>query len=411
MKIALIVPEFPSLSQTFVLNQITGLIDRGHQVDIFAERSDNQPKMHADISKYKLLERTYYLPSLPRNKIVRVLKGLNLSIKFIFKRPDVILRALNFFKFGRKASSLSLLFQSTPFLHKDAYDIVHCHFGPCGSLATMLKGIGVLKGKLTTVFHGYDLTSYLNQSGINCYAHLFQQGDLFLPISQTWKEKLIQLRCPEQKIKVHRMGVDTLKFSICSRKNKRKNRIDILTVARLVEKKGVRYGIEAIAKLKSNMPEIQYKIAGDGPLRTELEALIKRLGVSKKVKLLGWICQDELLKLMDKADILIAPSVTSRENDQEGIPVVLIEAMAKGIAVLSTYHSGIPEIVIDGVTGLLTRERDSDTLAERLSYLISNPDKRQELGSRGRQFIKENYDINKLNDQLVEVFYQLISQN
>jgi colanic acid/amylovoran biosynthesis glycosyltransferase len=394
-----------------VLNQITGLIDRGHQVDIFAERSDNQPKMHADISKYKLLERTYYLPSLPRNKIVRVLKGLNLSIKFIFKRPDVILRALNFFKFGRKASSLSLLFQSTPFLHKDAYDIVHCHFGPCGSLATMLKGIGVLKGKLTTVFHGYDLTSYLNQSGINCYAHLFQQGDLFLPISQTWKEKLIQLRCPEQKIKVHRMGVDTLKFSICSRKNKRKNRIDILTVARLVEKKGVRYGIEAIAKLKSNMPEIQYKIAGDGPLRTELEALIKRLGVSKKVKLLGWICQDELLKLMDKADILIAPSVTSRENDQEGIPVVLIEAMAKGIAVLSTYHSGIPEIVIDGVTGLLTRERDSDTLAERLSYLISNPDKRQELGSRGRQFIKENYDINKLNDQLVEVFYQLISQN
>ena len=95
MKIALIVPEFPSLSQTFVLNQITGLIDRGHQVDIFAERPDNQPKMHADISKYKLLQRTYYLPCLPRNKIVRVLKGLNLSIKYIFKKPDVVLRALN----------------------------------------------------------------------------------------------------------------------------------------------------------------------------------------------------------------------------------------------------------------------------------------------------------------------------
>jgi len=128
MKIALIVPEFPSLSQTFVLNQITGLIDRGHQVEIFAERADNQVKIHGDISKYKLLQKTYYLPCLPRNKVVRVLKGLNVSIKIFIKKPKVVLGALNFFKYGRNASSLYLLFQSIPFLNKNNYDIQPAFF-------------------------------------------------------------------------------------------------------------------------------------------------------------------------------------------------------------------------------------------------------------------------------------------
>ena len=146
-------------------------------------------------------------------------------------------------------------------------------------------------------------------------------------------------------------------------------------------------------------------------MKSELEALIDHFNLNENVSLLGWIRQDEVLNLMDEADILIAPSVTSIENDQEGIPVVLIEAMAKGLPVLSTYHSGIPEIVIDGVNGLLVGERDSDALAEQLLYLVSNPEKMTEMGTRARQFIEENYDINKLNDQLVEIFNNLIGQN
>ena len=411
MKIAFIVPEFPSLSQTFVLNQITGLIDRGHHVEIFAEYADNQSKTHEDVSKYKLIQKTHYLPCLPENKILRTLKGLIFLMKYMPNQPKVVLRALNFFKYGRQASSLNLLFKSLPFLHKDTYDIVHCHFGPSGSLAAMLRDIGAVEGKLTTVFHGYDLTSYINQSRVNCYGNLFQQGDLFLPISQKWKEKLIQLGCSDTKIKVHRMGVDTNKFVFHSTKDNKKDRFDILTVARLVEKKGVCYGVEAIAKLKEKIPAVHYHIAGDGPLKSELEALIDHFNLNENVSLLGWIRQDEVLNLMDEADILIAPSVTSIENDQEGIPVVMIEAMAKGLPVLSTYHSGIPEIVIDGVNGLLVGERDSDALAEQLLYLVSNPEKMTEMGTRARQFIEENYDINKLNDQLVEIFNNLIGQN
>ena len=411
MKIAFIVPEFPSLSQTFVLNQITGLVDRGHHVEIFAERSDDQPKTHADVSKYQLLQKTYYFPILPVNKIVRFLKGLIFVFKYFLKRPGVALRAINFFKYGKQASSLNLLFQSMPFLHKSAYDIIHCHFGPYGNLAAMLRDIGAVEGKLTTVFHGYDLTSYINQNSVNCYDDLFQRGDLFLPISQKWKEKLIQLGCPATKIKVHRMGVDTKKFVLHSTKDNKKDRFDILTVARLVEKKGVCYGIEAVAKLRKKIPAVHYYIAGDGPLKPELEALINHFGLNENVSLLGWIRQDELLNLMEKTDILIAPSVTGIENDKEGIPVVLIEAMAKGLPVLSTYHSGIPEVVIDGVNGLLVGERDSDDLAEKLLYLFLNPDKMKKMGIRGRQFIEENCDINKLNDKLLKIFNKLIGQN
>lgn len=415
MKIAFIVGRFPCLSETFILNQITGLIDRGHEVDIYAYGHGKDLKMHADIERYNLLHRTFYYgddyQKIPTNKFWRFMKGLNLISKNIHKKPMALLKSLNIFKFRREALSLFTLYSIIPFLDKDIYDIVHCHFGPNGNLGALLKYAGVFKGKLITAFHGYDMTQYIEKNGNNVYDHLFKEGDLFLPISERWKDKLIMLGCSEQKIIVHRMGINISKFPFHPRKPRKDGKINLLTIARLVEKKGVQYGIQAVAQVIRKYPKIEYRIIGDGPLKTDLENLIKKLDICSNVKLLGWKQQEEVIELMEESDILLAPSVTAKNGDQEGIPVAIMEALAQGLPVISTYHSGIPELIEDGISGFLVPERDINALAEKLDYLMRHREIWPEKARVGRKHIEENYDINKLNDRLVQIYQSICNKN
>jgi colanic acid/amylovoran biosynthesis glycosyltransferase len=166
----------------------------------------------------------------------------------------------------------------------------------------------------------------------------------------------------------------------------------------------MQYGIQAMAEVTKRFPNIEYKIIGDGPLRRTLEDLIKELRITDTVKLLGWKQQEELVKFLTEADILLAPSVTSLDGDQEGIPVVLMEALAQGLPVVSTYHSGIPELVHDKKSGLLVQERDVNSLVEKLELLLGNQESWAEMGKAGLKHVKENYEINTLNDQLVNLY-------
>lgn len=407
MKIAFIVSQFPTLSETFILNQITGLLDRGHEVDIFAWSKGKESKVLPEIMKYGLLDRTYFV-NKPYNKIWRVLKAIGLILFNFHKNPKAILKSLNFFKYGKKALSLKLLYDSILFLDEDSYDIIHCHFGPNGNLGVLLRDFGLIKGKVVTTFHGYDMSAIVREQGEDVYNFLFENGDLFLPISEYWKEKLIKMGCNERSIIVYRMGIDTNKFQFSLRS--KKHDIQLLTIGRFVEKKGIEYGIQAVAKIIKKHPSVEYKIAGKGPLISKLECLIEEHGVEKNVKLLGWQHQDEVIKLMKKADIFVAPSITSKEGDQEGIPLTIMEALATGLPVVATEHSGIPELVQDGRSGFLVPERDVEALAEKLEHLIEHPERWPKIGRAGRKFVEENYDINKLNDQLVEIYKNLIEK-
>ena len=408
MKIAFIVTEFPSLSQTFVLNQITGLIDRGHEVEIFAEALKSDIEIPKEVERYRLMERISFHRMVPQKKFIRYTKGLVDAIKLLPKNPLPILRSLNFFKFGKKALSLTLLYQILPFVKGGPFDIVHCHFGPCGQFGIFLKDLGVPTGKVSTVFHGYDISKYLKTFGNSVYDNLFQKGDIFLPISEYWKEKLVELGCPKEKIAVHRMGIDTTKFVPIERKLHAKRKVQLVSIARLVEKKGVQYGIRAVSRVIETFPNIEYLIIGDGPLRGSLELLIQELHVGEHIHLLGWKEQEAIIDIMRNTDILLVPSVTSRNGNQEGIPVVLMEALAQGIPVVSTYHSGIPELVQEGKSGLLVPEHDVDGLVEKLEYLLTQPERWPEMGKEGRRHVENHYEINKLNDRLVEVFQQLL---
>ena len=197
MKIAFLLSGFPTLSETFILNQITGLLDMGHDVKIFAQCKPKEKKVHSDVKKYQLMRRVHYF-DMPHNKIKRVLKAIVLIIKNFHKDPVKIVKSLNVYKYGKMALSLRLLYLLIPFLDKK-FDIIHCHFGPNGIIGAYLKELGI-SSKLLTSFHGYDMSIFIRMNGNDVYQKLFLNGDLFLPVSNCWKDKLIELGCDEKKL-------------------------------------------------------------------------------------------------------------------------------------------------------------------------------------------------------------------
>ncbi len=409
MKIAFIVNEFPSLSQTFVLNQIKGLIDRGHSVDIFAEKKRGDIKIHEIVKRYQLLERSHYPLIIPQNFLCRILTCLGYIAESLKGNPKAIFNSLNIFKYGRKALSLRLFYQILPFLQNEPYDIIHCQFGMLGPQALLVKQIIGGSTKLVTSFRGADASKYLkDRTGV--YDELFQEGDIFCPVSLSLKRRIMEEGCQENKIVIIPSGIDCEKFRYSERRvSLGSEPTKIVTIGRLVEKKGVRYALEAISKLVEAGKNINYFVVGDGPLHGDLECLIKDLGIENHAQLLGWRDQDEVIHLLQSMHILLAPSITATNGDQEGIPNVLKEAMALGLPVVGTHHGGIPELVDDGVSGFLVKERDVDSLADRLTYLVDHPEIWTNMGKAGNRFIRENYDANKLNDQLIGLYEQFLS--
>ncbi|MCM3181932.1 glycosyltransferase [Priestia megaterium] len=396
MKILFVVGQFPKLSETFILNQITGLIDQGHQVDILAEKPTFQENAHEDVHKYNLIDRTYYydFPNSKKDK-------LEILFKATLKYPIKVLQMLNFRKFGKEVFSLRQIMVLEAMQNKQLnYDVIHCHFGPNGILAAILKDLNLLKGKISTTFHGYDMTTYLKDRGDNVYDFLFKSGDAFLPISNFWAEKLKSLGCESSKISVHPMGVSLEKFKAV--KPAGNSKIKLLSVARLVEKKGIQFSIEAVCRLIEQGYDVEYNIVGDGPLKPSLNTQIGNL--NDKIKFLGWKTQEETVKLIEESDIFLVPSVTSENGDMEGIPVVLMEAMAMQKPVISTYHSGIPELITSNSDGLLVPEKDVDALYDELENLIKDSNRSEDIGIAARKTIQSKHDINMLNIKLIDSF-------
>jgi len=242
------------------------------------------------------------------------------------------------------------------------------------------------------------------------YNELFKIGDLFLPVCKFFRKRLISLGCNPRKIKVQYSSIDCKKFSFKERSPSSNNTIQIITVARLTEKKGLEYAIKAIKRLLKKFPHIKYKIVGTGPLKKKLEQMIKELNLQQSIELIGWACQDKVAALLSEAHIFIHPSITDYKGSQEGIPNALKEAMARGMPVVSTYHAGIPELVENDVSGFLVSEKDSKALARKIAFLIKNPGLWKKIGMAARKKIESEFSKEKTNDQLVEIFQNLLAQ-
>ena len=402
MNIAFIVDEFPSISQTFVLNQITGLLDRGHQVDVFTrEISGEKEQHHPDIERYGLLERTHYL-GCPMGRWSRVVNAADLCLRRMRTNPGALLGALNVFRYGRCASSLTLLFQTAPFFRH--YDIVHCQFGHNGRLGAILKKLGLQK-KLVVTFHGYDIRAGLAGGG-SVYGELWDEVDCLIAISKYNHDHLLRFGGDPEKIVYHPVGIDCQRFSYkCRAARRGDHRIKLLSVSRLVEEKGLESGIRALRQLTQDAPEfsLRYDIIGEGPLRARLQQLVDELFLSSRVHLLGAKSQNEVIKALHDSDILLAPSIA------EALPVSLMEAHAVGLPVLATRVGSVDQIVQHGISGFLVPPGDVAALSRGLADLMESPDRRADMGRRGRRHIEQHYDIDRLNDRLVKLYSELLA--
>lgn len=403
MRIAFIVDTFPSLSETFILNQITGLIDLGHDVEIFAGTRPVDRDFHSDIQKYDLIPRTFFHNDKPYNRFVRFIEASWLFFTNFHKNPWAILRSLNFFRYGRDASSLTYFYKVILFICIGKFDILQCHFGPNGNLGALLKELGI-KGKLVTMFHGYGIRQGIEQGG-DIYKRLFEQGDCFLSISAYNREHLIQFGADENKIITHPVGIDLRRFSFQEKQIqglKRPTRI--ITIGRFVKEKGFSDGLSTIHKLvyEKGITNIEYHIVGDGQLQGELTELVVKYKLNNYVRFLGAQNQDGVNKILHDSDIYFLPSIA------EALPVVLMEAQAVCLPVVATDVGSVSQLVIDGKNGFLVPSGDSTLMAEKLAYLIANPLCWQVMGKKGRAIIEEHYDIRKLNEQLESIYKNLI---
>lgn len=360
LRILMVVERFPWCTKQVIINQYIGLYERGHDIYIYSEkRMKDAPMDEGFLERYDIPARTYY-EKLP---------------------PD---------------------------LH--TYDIIIFQYGNLAKKFCQIKKEYGLKAKIVTFFRGFDITAD-EQIRPGEYEELFKIGDLFLPICEYFKFRLLMLGCDPAKVAVQYSGVNCLYFSFKQKKVKRHEPVHIISVGRLIEKKGFTCAVRAVIEVlrRTNVP-IKYTIVGDGRQRRNIEDLIKRYKLEKYINLVGWKTQGELAALLESAHICMLPCTTSKNGTQDAPINVLKEAMLCGLPVISTYHGGIIEIVEPNVSGYLVPERDVHALARALQYLVENPNLWAKMGAAGRKRVRNLFDMEKLNATLEERLYAVVEQ-
>jgi colanic acid/amylovoran biosynthesis glycosyltransferase len=354
MKILMVVAEFPKLHDICMLNQMTGLIDRGHDVHIYAEVKGNTTVLQKDVEQYKLLDKTIF-GDLPSD----------------INQYDIVM-----FQLGHKL-----------------FDIKKTHN---------------FKGKVVVSLRGYDITGFLKENP-HAYDPYFISCDLFMPVCNNFKNILKQAGCPVHKIALLHSAIHCSKFKFKERNIPRYGIINIVSAGRFVEKKGFIYAIEAIGSLIKKYPQIRYTIIGEGKLKHSYKKLIKKLGLEDKIILEPWHTHEEYIAILDKAHIFVVPSITADNNDQEGIPNVLKEAMAMGLVAIATHHSGNPELITHGISGFLVPERNASAISRTIEYIITKPGSWTPMQLAATKKINNEFNCEKENDKLETILYRLLN--
>ena len=406
MKVGFFLLKFPLSSETFVLNQITAFIDMGFEVEIVALQKGDTQNTHAAWTKYNLAARTRWLQDEPTGKVAKLRHRASQTLRGIHRKNTW--QALNLKRYGAESRNLilsAICGQVAKPLHADVFI---AHFGPAGVTAAKLRELGVIRGKIATIFHGIDISSreVLNHYTPE-YQQLFRRGDLMLPISDLWAGRLQKMGCPREKIAVSRMGVDMTRFSPRPVKAPA-TPLEIISVARLTEKKGLHVAIEACRQLKELGVAFRYRILGIGPWERRLRTLIEQYQLEDVVEMPGFKPSHEVKEMLDDADVFLLPSVTGADGDMEGIPVALMEAMAVGIPVVSTLHSGIPELVEADKSGWLVPENDARALAQRLAAFSQlDSDELAPVVKRAREKVEHDFNQQVINRELASLLQAL----
>ncbi len=398
MKVAVVVGDFPKLSETFILYEIIELIKMGVDIQILALSEANEDIYHKEVDEFNLRNRTIYLSRNRKGKkiakyfvlIINFIKCLLMNPRMFYRivlYKKHILRNINWF------ASLNC--------RDEKYDIIYCHFGYNALKILPLVKLEILHGNLFVVFHGVDISKHIKIYGESLYKELFGSVSGLLPISNLWLSRLIELGADIDKTRVHRMGIplDETQYRI----PKKTGQINSISLCRLVEKKGIEIAIRALYRLKNEI-NFKYRIIGDGILKDQIQRMIDDLELNDSISLEGSLRHNAVYELMNASDILLAPSHEALDGDKEGIPVTIMESMGIGLVVVSTTHSGIPELVDDGETGFLAIEKNVQSFEMKIKEAVNSD--WDLITKKARRKIEEEYTVKGNVNELVQLFHE-----
>ena len=282
-------------------------------------------------------------------------------------------------------------------------DLIHAHHGFQGVRCLRAKRRSALP--MVTSFYGADATRAAGEAEWRAgYRRLFREGELFLAEGSSMAAQLGRMGCPEQKIAVHHLGVDLGRIPFNPPAPGERTRV--LICASFREKKGIPDGIRAVARARERTgADVRLVLVGDGPGRPAVEQTLAATGIGGCTERLGVLPYRRLIEELGRCQVLLQPSRTAADGDSEGgAPVILLEAQAAGIPVVTTRHADIPEYVVDETSGLMAEEGDVEGLADRLEALLGDPSRWPAMGRAGRAHVEANYNASRQARALESIY-------
>ena len=287
--------------------------------------------------------------------------------------------------------------------------LIHAHFGPSG--IEILPIAKHFKIPLVVSFHGYDgsiLLNYVdykqNLKGLIEYSHVIVPSHFMLNELNEEVGNLINYSVVNYGIPLDDFRY--VKRASAKGKVDRGEKLTFLQVSNFVEKKGHFYTVSAFKELLKFYPNSQLVLAGDGYLKEEIQTLVNNLCINQKVIFRGAVNHKQVSDFMSKADVFLHHSVTSSQGDKEGIPNVIMEAMATGLPCISTLHAGIPELIRDGVNGFLVEEKDINGYVQKMIKLVSSS---SNFSCEARNTVESDFNLDLQNEKLIKIYYSLLN--
>ncbi len=295
-------------------------------------------------------------------------------------------------------------------LAREGARAVHAHFGPAACWAA----VAALRARLPLLasFYGYDLSveAFVREMRPH-YEELFRTGSVFRVEGTAMKRRLAALECPEERIRVHRIGVDPPRYRFRAREDPGAGAVRLLMCGRMVAKKGHIVALRALARALEQDRRLRLRLVGDGPDRPAVERVARELDLGDRVAFLGALPRGLFIQELDFAHLYLQPSLTAPDGDSEGgAPAALLEAQAAGLPVVATRHADIPEVVREGQSALLAPEGDADALAAALLEMAARPDRWEAMGRAGRAHVESAHDARRLAADLERLYDELVGR-
>lgn len=388
MRVGYVMSRFPRLTETFVVSEVLAMQELGVDVRLYPLLREEADVVQPDAQA--LVATAHFQPFLSR----AILRS---NLRMLARNPATYLgtlgavvrmtwRSMNFLAGG--LATFPKVVHNALAMKRAGVTHVHCHFATHPALAGFVihRLVGI---PYSFTAHGSDL--HMDRRGLPMKV---AEAAFVVAISE-YNRALIVEECGgrfDEKVVVIHCGVRTDRFQPAEKRARDAGPISIVSIGTLHEVKGQTYLVEACRILRERGVRVRCVVIGEGEDRARLERQIADARLGDVVTLLGATTQSVVRDLLADADALVAPSVPTASGKREGIPVVLMEAMSSGIPVVASDLSGIPELVVDGETGILTPPRDAFAIAAALERLAADPALGRGFAERGRERVVRDFD-------------------